>query len=51
MPALAPYRELLGDPNGNRGQREGARGRREPLFLHSNVVHSNVIVAAFGLLV
>ena len=50
MPALAPYRELLGDPNGNCGQREGARGRREPLFLHSNVI-VNVIVAAFGLLV
>ena len=26
MPALAPYRELLGDPNGNCGQREGAVG-------------------------
>ncbi len=46
MPARAPYRELFGDTNGNCGQREGARGRREPLF-----VHPNVIVAAFGLLV
>jgi hypothetical protein len=46
MPALALYRELLGVTNGNCGQREGARGRREPLF-----VHSNVIVPAFGLLV
>jgi len=29
MPALAPYRELFGDTNGNCGQGEGARGRRE----------------------
>ena len=50
MPALAPYRELLGDTEGGCRQREGARGRREPLFVHSNVI-VNVIVTAFGLLV
>jgi hypothetical protein len=46
MPALAQYCELLGGSNGNCGQREGARERREPPF-----VHCNVIVPAFGLLV
>jgi len=46
MSALAQDRELVGDTNGHCGQREGARERREPLF-----IHCNVIVPAFGLLV